>query len=364
MTPRTPAEPPPPWRPHAFGCHSDLAARCCAPQGAVRAADGDGDLLLDACEQAIAERFAPVIYHSSDETNFPTNVDRVLAASTLYFYDDACGPDLVSPVRASPSQPSLLGWVIDESCGDRARVRSDATRSQRKQRTFFLGDLPDEQRAGSRDTREWTTYVHVYPDAIGGVTVQYWRLYAYNDAVNDHGGDWEGFHVVVDEELRPVAVRLMGHASLEELPFDALEREGTHVRVFSEGGGHATRAAGTGIRARGCEAARCVIDPNDPRTFIRHETWPGGRVTFPNGRRSAAGVLLNVGSRVKPLHGQEFVRYSGLWGSPGFLYGTSGYWGPAFNETGMRGDGFITAWCAGMAGTHLEAECYAKDVSR
>src|SRR6185295_8875096 len=106
--------------------------------------------------------------------------------------------------------------------------------------------------------------------------------------------DWEGFHVVVDEELRPVAVRLMGHASLDELPFDALQREGTHVRVFSEGGGHATRAAGAGIRARGCGAARCVIDPDDPRTFIRHETWPGGRVTFPNGRRSAAGVLLNV----------------------------------------------------------------------
>jgi len=352
------------WRPHALGCHGDLAARCCAPHDPAAAADDDGDTMPDGCEQAIAERFAPVIYHSSDETNFPTNVDRVLHASGLYFYDDGCDPDLVRPVQASPAQAALLGWSTDASCGPHTTVRSDATRSAGKQRTFFLADLPRDLRAGSADTREWTTYAHVYPNAVGGVTVQYWRLYAYNDATNDHGGDWEGLHVVLDDELRPFAVRLVGHATVDTAPFDAFEREGAHVRVFSEGGGHATHASGASIRARGCDGGPCAVDPGDPRTFVRHETWPGGQVTFPGGRRSAAGALVNVGSRVAPLHGQDFIRYSGLWGSPGLLYGTSGYWGPAFNETAMRRDGFVTAWCAGMAGEHLEAECYAADVSR
>ncbi len=43
------------------------------------------------------------------------------------------------------------------------------------------------------------------------------------------------------------------------------------------------------------------------------------------------------------MHGQLFIRYAGLWGSPGLFYSTSGYWGPAFNETGMRADGFESA---------------------
>jgi hypothetical protein len=37
--------------------------------------DDDNDNIDDSLEQRLAEKYAPVIYHSSDETNFPTNVD-------------------------------------------------------------------------------------------------------------------------------------------------------------------------------------------------------------------------------------------------------------------------------------------------
>ena len=47
------------------------------------------------------------------------------------------------------------------------------------------------------------------------------------------------------------------------------------------------------------------------------------------------------------MNGQVFLQYSGIWGSPGFLFESSGYWNLAFNETAMHGD-FITAWCAAL----------------
>ena len=336
----------------------------CSDELAAHAVDADGDGLADACEQVLAERFAPIVYHSSDETNFPTNVDRFLERTTLAFFDDACSPDHVSVVRAAPTQAELVDAQHGASCGTSTRVTSGGTRSERKHRTFFLADVDATARRGSADTREWTTYFHAYKNDVGGVTVQYWRVYAYNDALNDHGGDWEGIHIVLDASLALHSVRLMGHSTIDEESPDAFEHEGTHVRVFSEGGGHATLVTGDRIHARGCDAEDCEIDVADARTFVRQETWTGGAVRFAGRAASEGGALVNLGAKQHPMNGQTFLRYSGLWGSPGVLYGTSGYWGPAFNETAMRGDGFVMAWCAGMAGVALDAECRANDVTR
>jgi hypothetical protein len=327
--------------------------------------DRDRDGLPDACEQALAERFAPVIYHSSDESNFPTNVDRFLEQTSLNFYDDTCSPDLVVRITDRPSQLALVSARRRAACGGDDEVHADGTRSRRKHRTFFLADLPKQARRGSVDTREWTTYVHAYRDVGGGVTVQYWRFYAYNDAANDHGGDWEGLHLVLDRALRPSHARLFGHSRMRELPAKGLRWEGNHVVVFSEGGGHATRASGDGIFARGCDDIRlCTIDVNNPRTFVRQETWPGGRVRFPNGQVGEAGAIVNVGARTAPLNGQLFIRYAGLWGSPGRLFFTSGYWGPVFNETRHGKDGFLTPWCAGMVAENVAEECYPGSVTQ
>ena len=103
---------------------------------------------------------------------------------------------------------------------------------------------------------------------------------------------------------------------------------------------------------------------DDHGTFVRQETWSGGRVVWPDGRVATGGGLMNIGEKSSPLNGQLFVRYSGLWGSPHRFYSSSGYWGPAYNETSMRADGFNTAWCAGLAGALDPArECWAADKS-
>jgi hypothetical protein len=57
------------------------------------------------------------------------------------------------------------------------------------------------------------------------------------------------------------------------------------------------------------------------------------------------------------MENQVFIQYSGIWGNPGTIFFSSGYWGPAFNETTMGNDGFVTAWCAGMKSQTRE-ECY------
>jgi hypothetical protein len=341
-----------------------VIASACADAAAT---DDDHDGLPDACEALLADRFAPVVIHSTDESNFPTNVDDFLEETVLAFRDDGC--DAASeaiPVKESPTQAELLGRTFPSPCGG-APVKSDGSRSLGKHRTYFLSDVREPVRTGSVDTHGWTTYVHAYPNDRGGVTLQYWRFYAFNDAFNDHGGDWEGLHVVLGPDREPVSVRLLGHSSIEALGPEQLEWEATHPVVYSEGGGHATRASGESIVARGCvDTDPCMVSLDDPSSFVRQETWAGGRVTWPDGQVTHGGALVNVGEKSAPLHGQMFLRYSGLWGSPGVFYMTSGYWGPAYNETSMRDDGFITAWCAGIDGVKLDVkrECRAERVTR
>ena len=70
-------------------------------------------------------------------------------------------------------------------------------------------------------------------------------------------------------------------------------------------------------------------------------------------------VLIKINPKVK------FLRYSGLWGSLGSTPFSSGYWGPVFNETGMKQDGFLAAWCDGFTepgqAANSDRECYADD---
>jgi hypothetical protein len=337
----------------------------------VEGTDIDSDGITDICEQTLAEKFAPVLYHSSDESNFSTNVDSFLTKTELWF-QSVPRPHLKRMFTAKPTQAQLVNNNQDDGGSPSHLIRSDGTRSDKKLVTFFLKDVDAESRKGSNDPKEWTTYYHAYANNFGGITIQYWRLYAYNDAVNDHGGDWEGIHVVLDGSLRPHRIALLGHNDVEHKVLADFATEGDHIRIFSEGGGHGTRSEGSGIHAKGCGGflgdLLCTIDLNRPQTFVRQETWTNGHVRFFDGRQGQTGRLLNLGEKLKPMNGQVFIQYSGLWGSPSEFpaspsyFSFSGYWGPAFNETGMRADKFITAWCADMANPK-QGECFPTDTS-
>jgi hypothetical protein len=326
---------------------------------AVSTGDLDGDGLPDAREAALAERFAPIVIHSSAESNLPTDVDLFLESASLWYHDDACrAPDHL--VRATGDQAALLGHE-ERSCADGSVVTSDGSRSLRKRRTFFLPDVDEPGRRGTTDASRWKTYVHAYPNTRGGVTLQYWRFYTYNRAFASHGGDWEGLHVVLGADLKVAELSLLGHRSITAVTPRDVAWEGDHPIIYSEIGGHTSRAKGDEIPARGCgDVDLCSVTLDDFHTRIRQETWTGGSVEWSDGRVTRGGGLVNLGEKSAPLGGQVFIRYSGLWGSPGHFYATSGYWGPAFNETSMRDDGFVAAWCAGMAGPLDQTrECFA-----
>lgn len=350
-------------------------------------ADLDADGLPDDLEQTLAEKFAPIVFHENNEPNLPTNVDVFLTHTALLYHDENCSPPLDEQIVIPKTQRDLLNHSHPPTCGSSGgTVSSSGTLSDDKRTTFYLKDLEQSQRIGSVDSTQWTTYFHCYPTADSGFVVKYWRFYAFNTGktVRDiaaehfsnlwsklprwvqsiigspmagfHGGDWEGVQVVLDKGQTPSEIWFLGHTAIEKLKWESVSKEGTHPKILAEFGGHSSSPF---IGA-------------DESHFIHQECWTGGKVT---GNRagfqfSKTGSLINVGEKTAPLNGQDFIQYSGLWGSPSqtkdigtvpflppqiqtdidmlsaALYPyNSGYWGPAYNETEKRlSDDFITAW--------------------
>ena len=149
----------------------------------------------------------------------------------------------------------------------------------------------------------------------------------------------------------PLWIRLLGHSDILSAPWNRALHEGSHPLIVCAKGGHTSELMTVRQRARRGE-------------YVEQESWSGGMVRRPGGRRTPSGELVMLGQKTRPLPGMEWVQYSGLWGEreePGlFSWYRSGYWGPAFNETGVR-NGFIAAWCAGMAASPVPVgqECHA-----
>ena len=127
--------------------------------------------------------------------------------------------------------------------------------------------------------KDWITYVHSYSNSLGGITLQYWRAYTWNQAGVlgidlSHGGDWEGIAVHLNSLLVPEKVAYLEHS---EIVYETrrVQWEGNHPLVWSEEGGHSSFPSphGGGLRSR----------------WTRQETWTGGRVIWWNGefRRGA-----------------------------------------------------------------------------
>lgn len=336
--------------------------------------DEDRDGIDDVVEDWLAERFAPIVYHGESETSYPVTVDWWLARTSLSVVDQrGLRKRMVTgPVTQSVLTEQLL--CASEEHG----LSSELTRSREKEVTYYLENVTPQVRNGQQDDpAAWVTYVHSFSNVIGGVTIQYWRGYTWNDANVSlfdfsHGGDWEGIAVHLNSLLKPEEVSFLDHSGITHEK-ENVQWEGTHPRVWSEEGGHSSRPD-----ARKMRSSR----------FISQEAWTSGRVVWWDGSvRGTSGGLVNIGERTNPRNGQTFVKYAGLWGAPRRLFLTSGYWGPAFNETAAEcADGtdaygpglshraesvscgriFIRAWCDDMNGhlLDLSLECYPARESR
>ena len=368
--------------------------------------DNDHDGVDDNLEQKLAEKYAPIIFIEPDESNYPVNVEWFLARAHLEYHEDCFPGDVDDRIGPDPigNQSNLIGppWAGGPNCGEDnegfdhpphrqlTTIATDpdgqvsaggATTGYSDQQTFVMPDLDDQDRVGSTNPRDWKTYYHVYPAANGGIMIQYWHVFAYNElsfaGIGRHGGDWDAsIQVQLDRNLKLVGVWFSRHDN--DKPGDFISKDNPHLHLFGtrplmtiDGGGHAafadpgdfcdhpSRVGGTIVWPRD------LSDPTNPAKLaivnaIGRFCFPfflpsngivwdtsnaglvnaSGRLTHPIISPSAHGGLVNLGeynpctpgtcngsaqaSRLLaghfyPLNGQIFIRYSGRWGSLGLV---------------------------------------------
>jgi hypothetical protein len=258
------------------------------PASPLATSDRDGDGLLDAEENELARRFAPIVILHRHDPHRPASLPWLLART-----------DPFAVLRRDSHSAGLLA----------RRVPLSSTAIRRR------------LRAGSEDPSQWATYVHVYPRAGGGINVQYWFFYPYNDGplFFDHEHDWEHITVRLTEEREPIAADFAQHAN--DRPgvshsWSELTREGEHPLVLSALGTHASYASAAGIawfeRVANCSAPDRCPDP----------VW----------RTWQAGGLRNLGERGRPLCSESALSFRDRWGPTGLIPGTSAPYGPLFHR--------------------------------
>ena len=241
-------------------------------------------------EQAMAERFAPVVRL--------VNQDNDCGAG------EAFQPSDVGLVLGDPSVALRGPWAAD------GVVKVGPTAQDLGERLYgyhldFPGDALEpgcdyERWAGARTTSSPpTVYAHVATESShpGRLALQYWFFYPYNDYTNKHEGDWEMVQLLFDAadpgqalEQSPVQVALSQHEGVELSSWsDPKLRvvDGTHVVLHPAAGSHANfyePALYLGTSADqgfGCDDARTPADEVRPVVEVIPRDPAAGRAAFP-----------------------------------------------------------------------------------
>lgn len=273
------------WRTSCFHAFCEpLTSRIPGP-APLASGDADRDGLLDSEEQALALRYAPLVVLHAEDTHHPASAPWLRARSEVF---------------QSAPRKMLAGSFAPESSSRR---------------------VPPSAQTGSRNPEDWTTYVHVYPRADGGVNVQYWFFYPYSNGplFFDHDSDWEHVTLELDSERRAVGAELAQHENDHpghRHAWSELEKQGDHVVIYSARGTHASYA-GHATAAWFEQTATCVDGEHCSARLWK--TWQ-------------AGGLENLGERSHPLTLDPAFGMRERWGSTGFIPGTSAPYGPLYHR--------------------------------
>jgi hypothetical protein len=297
--------------------HPARLALLLAPVLAVAAPLGAGDAatpppaadpapLGDALEDALLDRFAPVVLLHPSEPARPSSAEWLLARSEIE-------PPGRAPRVLAASVLGVLASFASPAEDPRARLRP----------------VPAALR-GDVDPRAWRAYGHAYRGAGGGVLLQYWFLYPMNAGYGlfDHEGDWEHVTVRLGADLRPEGAHYARHhdsAPGPWFPWSALAREGDHPVVLAARGTHASYAS-----------------PGEAPIWDRvcGERDPGRAAADGCTVWRTAGSVVNMGERSAPRVG--FLAWPGRWGA-------TGRFGEDSADAAPPGPAFQAGWCAGGA---------------
>lgn len=303
-------------------------------QGTGESKRYDFTLVLDSDKQRLADRFAPVLSLHSEEVYQPRYVDIMVSRAALI---ERCL--LPTGPQHRPLLPAFsLTIDIMSEYEDRPACGLTVPLSER----FYYLDLPESDNSDPGAYAEaYTTTVRSDPtryplltyarvidkgeftgDYPPGVTAQYWFFYYYNDAENQHEGDWEQITLAFEEDdgnvseilsrnRRPAIARFAGHFGGVTRLWDAISKvDDMHPEVYVAQGSHASYPCECGITNPLCPStnpAAKISDTCEERNAGELE-WPTPVVLLPD---------------IKD--GSQWLNYSGRWGE--------------YNELGVADDG-------------------------
>jgi hypothetical protein len=266
-------------------------------------------------EQALAERYVPVLYFHPAELYRPQPVEVMIGSSRLrqarpYRVDSTVLRRVTNPdlARYSDESYSLDFWLGDQVSSDH--------RNYSAHRGFYASTLsPDAGRPPP------LTYAHMVRDESGRVSVQYWLFYLYNDFFNKHEGDWEMVQVLLDPAGKPEWLVLSQHEGGTRRPWgEATIEEETHPAVYVALGSHANYFWGNETYIRRLAFGNARLDIPD-RTGTAGRTFPEV-VLIPDREEIAAHPTEWVGF--------EWLLFRGRWGEMAPRPEFRGPLGPAY----------------------------------
>lgn len=236
--------------------------------------------LTPAQQQALAERYAPILYFHPDEQNFLQDPNTYIAQSTLRQERDFWGDKEVHGLGEVP--PDELAR-IDEGNQDADSQLFLDHQNEELGDGIRAGDL-----ANSKNLYQYDSLTN---------TITYHLFYSYNDGppgglgdAQNHEGDWEKITVQLDSEFQPVEVRYSAHNGMDvkrswaDAPKEdgrpvAYVGQGSHAN-FPETGSWETNAP-TWVATDEAAAGGIRFDlAGQPAVDVTAQPWYGGYVLW------------------------------------------------------------------------------------
>ncbi len=264
--------------------------------------------LTPAQAQALAVRYAPILYFHPDERNFLQDPNTFLEQSSLRAEVDLGGDDELSGVgEVSPEELAEIGPENAEADSQLFLDHRDET-------------LGEGIRAGDLDNSK-NLYSYSYEaDANGGQgahAITYHLFYAYNDGppegvgeIQNHEGDWERVTILLDPQTnQPVEMRYSAHEgdnSVRSGPYIPLE-DGRPV-VYVGKGSHASypepgqwHTDGPGVHDYASDDGIRFDLADQPPVDVAEQPWYGSHVLW--GERGTSSEIPDWLPGVGALNG-------------------------------------------------------------
>jgi len=276
--------------------------------GLSNASDIDNDGIDDAEEQALAEKYAPVLYFEENEEVYPVSISYALSNSNLNISD---GSSIL--IDENPTVEEISKYTDPNT---------NYYLDNRKGTIHDDGIIKDYRE--NMDGLGYTVYAHVFRKGNETV-IQYWMFYAFNKGtLNTHEGDWEMVQIILDNENKPTEAMYSQHISGQKAQWNQVEKSGDHAKVYVARGSHAN--------------------------YFRYYQGKLGLASDYVGKNGKVlGIddynLVILGEEGKGNHadGQGWIDFAGRWGDFGnnesSIRGERGPYGPVYRENGSMWTG-------------------------